>query len=92
MKAKQVLHALVNPIRWEMMILLSKNGKMNPQAFEGIFGKQQSEISHHLGILKRADLVQYEKDGKYRWYSINVEKIEKVSNALRNFFGTLAKA
>ena len=40
-------------------------------------GLSQSAVSHHVKILKQAELVNDRRDGKWTYYSINVPGFEK---------------
>ena len=42
-------------------------------------GLSQSLVSHHLGVLKRAGLVQDRRDAQWVYYSIDPGKIAKLS-------------
>jgi len=43
-------------------------------------------LSHHLDILKRADLVSSRRDGQKIMYSLNLSVFEEVSEKLVKFF------
>jgi ArsR family transcriptional regulator len=46
-------------------------------------------ISHHLSILRDADLIETERDpldARWVYYSINVSKLEEIGTALNQFF------
>lgn len=54
-------------------------------------GMAPNLISHHLGVLRDAGLVDVERDtGDSRWiyYSINPEKFDTISDLLMTFFDT----
>ena len=40
---------------------------------------EQSVASQHLAILRRAGVVTTERDGKFIFYSLNVERIREIS-------------
>jgi DNA-binding transcriptional ArsR family regulator len=39
---------------------------------------EQSVASQHLAILRRAGIVKTERDGKFIFYSINLEKVNRI--------------
>ena len=48
--------------------------------------KSQPTVSHHLKILKEAELVYIRKEGKYRYYTLNQEMLTTCCGVLvRNF-------
>ncbi len=46
--------------------------------------KSQPAISHHLKILKHADLLQDRKEGKWVFYRINYEQVKVIKNFVDN--------
>lgn len=49
------------------------------------FSITQASLSHHLDILKRANLVIDEKKGQFVFYSLNVSVFEEFLKWLFNF-------
>ena len=62
--------ALNDPTRREILNLLKKKDMTAGEIFEA-FNMSKPSISHHLEILKQADLVTSEKQGQFVLYSIN---------------------
>ncbi|MEZ4907415.1 MAG: ArsR family transcriptional regulator [Saprospiraceae bacterium] len=48
---------------------------------------EQSITSHHLKILKDANVVNASKDGKLMFYSVNHDVIAKTVGAVNKFLG-----
>jgi len=69
--------ALNDPIRREILELL-KNGDLTAGEIADQFNITKPSISHHLDILKQADLVTAVKDGQYIYYSINTTVIDEM--------------
>ena len=44
------------------------------------FGMSQATVSHHLSVLKQADLVRIQKDGKFIIYELNSSVFEDLLN------------
>lgn len=69
--------ALSDPTRREIIELLKK-GKMNAGDISASFQISNATISHHLSILKQANLIHDEKVGKYIFYELNTSVIEEM--------------
>ena len=48
---------------------------------------EQSITSQHLKILKNVGIVDNNKEGKFKHYQIDYDKMEKVVKAINNFTG-----
>lgn len=66
----QVFKAISDPTRRKIIKLLGK-GDMTAGEIADQFSISKPSISHHLGILKQADLVQDDKRGQFIYYSLN---------------------
>jgi ArsR family transcriptional regulator len=49
------------------------------------FDITQPTISHHVKILVEAKLINFHKDGKYTYYTINQERIDELIRFLSRF-------
>ena len=58
------------------IIELLKKGDMDAGAIANKFEISKPSISHHLDILKRADLITSEKKGQHIIYSLNTSILE----------------
>lgn len=72
-----IFKALNDPIRREILKLL-KEGDMAAGEIAGHFNITKPSISHHLDLLKRADLITAEKIGQFIYYSINTTVIDDI--------------
>lgn len=77
--------ALSDPIRREILKKL-KIRHMTPSELAMHFPISKPSLSHHLNILKRANLVDAEKDGQKIYYSINLTVFYEVMNQFLNHF------
>ena len=69
------------------IIELLKEKDMNAGEISHQFRLSKPSISHHLDILKRADLITSEKKGQFVEYSLNTSILEDLLNwilTLRN--------
>ncbi|MCF1191842.1 autorepressor SdpR family transcription factor [Mangrovimonas sp. AS39] len=57
-----------------------KEGDMNAGEIADRFHISKPSISHHLDILKQADLITSEKKGQFITYSLNTTILEDVLN------------
>lgn len=69
--------ALSDPTRRQIIELL-RQGKMSAGEIVDKFEMTGASISHHLSILKNADLVTDEKQGKYIYYELNLSVVEEI--------------
>ncbi len=72
-----VFKALNDETRREILSLL-KDKDLSAGEIAAVFNISKPSISHHLDILKRAELVSSEKKGQYVIYSINTTVMEDV--------------
>lgn len=68
--------ALSDPIRREILELL-KSGSKTAGEIADHFTVSQASISRHLSVLKDADLIRDERQGKYIIYSLNASVLEE---------------
>ncbi len=66
------------------IIELLKNGDMSAGEIADEFDMTKPSISHHLEILKRADLVASEKRGQFLVYSLNTSVLDDLFNWVVN--------
>lgn len=78
-QAAEVLNALKNPVRNKIIAFIAKREaekKPAPTVTEIYIAMrmEQSQISEHLRILKKADIVFMIKQGKFHEYYINTDR------------------
>ncbi len=76
---KTLFKALNDETRRQIVELLKKK-VMNAGEIAEHFNISKPSISHHLDILKRADLVVSEKKGQFVEYSLNTTVLEDLLN------------
>ena len=77
MALQNTLRALADPIRREILNLL-KRGRLSAGEISGHFPVTDAAISRHLSVLKDADLIRDEREGKYIYYELNVSVLEEI--------------
>jgi ArsR family transcriptional regulator len=63
------LKALQDPDRWRIVLCL-RSGPRNVGELSKLIARDLANVSHHLGVLRRAGLVQNAKAGKQVIYSL----------------------
>ncbi len=79
-----VFKALNDVTRREILELL-KDKEMQAGEIAAYFSISKPSISHHLDILKQADLIASEKKGQFVIYSINTTIFEDVLQWILTF-------
>jgi len=92
----QMLHAITDPTRRRILQALKQRGAGSSSS--GSVGKHsglcagdieervhlsQPTISHHMGILTKAGLVDALKQGQWRWYKRNEKALRQLVKSLR---------
>ena len=73
----QLFQALSDPTRRKILDMLKKKDLTAGEIAEA-FNISKPSISHHLDILKRANLVVAEKQGQFIFYSINTTELDEL--------------
>jgi len=71
--------ALNDPTRRKILQMLQDRDLTAGEIADG-FDISKPSISHHLDILKQADLISGERDGQFIRYSINTTVLEEAAN------------
>lgn len=69
--------ALSNPVRREILNLL-KAGCLSAGEIAGQFEMTGATISHHLSILKKADLIRETREKNFIYYELNASVLEEI--------------
>lgn len=75
MNFAQTFKVLSNPIRRSILELL-KTGKLSAGDIASHFDVAGATISHHLSLLKQADLIREEKEKNFIYYELNTSVLE----------------
>lgn len=79
----QAFKALSDPTRREILFLLHKQDRTAGEIAQ-YFNISKPSLSHHLNVLKHADLVYDERRGQFMYYSIQTTVLQDVMNWLMN--------
>ena len=77
MGLQHTLKALSDPIRREILNLL-KAGRLSAGEISEHFQVTDASISRHLSVLKEADLIRDERQGKFIIYELNASVLEEI--------------
>ena len=77
MGLQQTLKALGDPTRREILNLL-KSGTKSAGEISDHFDITAAAISRHLSVLKDADLIRDQREGKFIIYTLNTSVLEDV--------------
>jgi DNA-binding transcriptional ArsR family regulator len=77
MGLQNTLKALSDPVRREILDIL-KGGKMSAGDISSHFDISFAAVSRHLSVLKDADLIRDERDGKFIYYELNTSVLEEI--------------
>jgi ArsR family transcriptional regulator len=86
MAVNEVLKALSDPTRREILRLL-RSDDLAAGDIAARFDATWSTISHHLGVLKEADLVMVERRGQSLIYSLNATVLQEALSEIMGWFG-----
>lgn len=74
---QDTLRALADPIRREILTLL-KGGRLSAGEIGQHFPVTAAAISRHLSVLKEADLIRDQREGKFIYYELNTSVLEEI--------------
>ncbi len=78
-----IAKALADPVRLQLVDVLRKHaGKVCVCELVPLFALSQPTVSHHLGVLRKAGIVDSERNGLWAYYYVKTEALEEVSRWL----------
>ena len=77
MGLQHTLKALSDPTRREILNLL-KSGRMSAGDIVDRFEVTGASISRHLSVLRDADLIRDQREGKHIYYELNASVLEEI--------------
>jgi len=83
--ASDLLRALAHPLRMKILAFIDKQKKINVNKIYNTLKLEQSITSQHLRILRQADLVETDREGKFIYYSVNYDKVKQVNKSISSF-------
>ena len=83
--------ALADPTRQQIMELCCCEWKSVGELAESV-GVSQPTVSHHLAVLREAELVDQRQDGKHSYYTLNQERMAYCCGQLIQVFAPESEA
>ena len=77
-----VLKALADPIRLRVISLIATSGEICACDLPAILDRSQPTVSHHLGNLVKAGILEREQRGKWAWFRLRDDQLARVRQAL----------
>ena len=74
---QDTLRALADPTRREILNLLKKS-RLSAGEIGDHFSISGAAVSRHLSVLKDADLIRDEREGKFIYYELNTTVLEEI--------------
>ena len=85
MVLNKTMQALSDPTRRKILELLKKKD-LSVTEINKHFAITMPSLSHHLSVLKQADLITYRRKGQELIYSLNLSVFEEIAEKLIKFF------
>lgn len=86
-KAVLVLRAINHKLRQRIINLLEEHESLTVTDIYIKLRLEQSVASQHLAILRRANVVNTDRDGKYIYYSLNKDRLSQISKLVEELAG-----
>lgn len=83
---QKTLKAIGDPTRRGILDLL-KSGKKTAGEIGDNFQMTGATVSHHLSVLKDAELISDEKKGKFIYYELNMTVFQEILGWITSFTG-----
>ncbi len=84
-QAAEVMRAITHNLRLQILAFIDKNKRINVNKIYNNLGLEQSITSQHLRILRLANIVTPERDGKQIYYTINYDYVNKIVGNINEF-------
>ncbi len=78
-KAALVLRAFNHKMRQQILLIIDNREKVTVTEIYVKLRIEQSVASQHLAILRKADFVKTERDGKFIYYSVNTDRMKQLN-------------
>ncbi len=79
---EKLFSALGNQLRLQILDLVAQHKEMCVCELVDELGMSQANVSHHMGILRDADLVEARKVGTWVFYRVNSEPLKSALTSL----------
>jgi ArsR family transcriptional regulator len=73
-----IFKLLSDETRLRILFYLSQNDELHVRALCEILGQSQPAVSHHLALLREAELIESRREGKHNYYRVVPERFQKM--------------
>ena len=78
-KSAMILRALNHKLRQQLLKLIDEQQKITVTEIYINLRLEQSVVSQHLAILRRAGIVSTKREGKFIFYSLNYKRLQEIN-------------
>lgn len=86
-KSAVLLRAINHKLRQEILQWIDEKGRVTVTELYVHLRLEQSVASQHLAVLRKAGFVKTTREGKYIYYSVNIERIRMVAGFMEQLLG-----
>jgi ArsR family transcriptional regulator len=80
----QVFKLLADETRLRVLLYLLKEGELHVSALCDRLDQSQPAVSHHLALLKEAEMLNCRRDGKHNFYSVRKDHFQGIVREVFN--------
>ena len=86
-KSALILRALNHKLRQQLLRLVDEQKKITVTEIYVKLRLEQSVVSQHLAIMRRAGVVLTKRDGKFIYYSVNYNRLKEINVFIEQLVG-----
>lgn len=86
-KASMILRAMNHKLRLNIVQLIDQHKKLTVTEIYVKLRMEQSVASQHLAILRKANIVLTEREGKFIYYTLNYARIKEITYFIKELLG-----
>lgn len=86
-KASLILRSLNHKLRQQIIRIINEEGKLTVTEIYVRLRLEQSVASQHLAILRKTGVVLTRREGKYIFYTVNLERIKSIDKFISELIG-----
>lgn len=82
---EKAMNAIADPCRLSILQEISRKGKLCCGDVQGLTGLSQPTCSHHIKLLADSKLIEFQKEGRNHFFTLNKNNFKKVSVFFEQF-------
>ena len=86
-KSAILLRAINHKLRQDILQWINEKGRVTVTELYIQLRLEQSVASQHLAVLRKAGFVKTTRDGKFIYYSVNIERVKAVTEFMEQLLG-----